>query len=93
MDAVDKNGLVLPVSLWIKRLERDGEPRCLVVMEPVERTVATVRFDANVSTLRTMGFLDNVLFYGYFFNKRMHETIVLMVLLLQVSSVTICHIN
>lgn len=41
VDAVDRNGLVLPVSLWIKRLETDWEPRCLVVIEPVERTVAT----------------------------------------------------
>ena len=49
VDAVDKNGLVLPVSLWIKKLDRDGEPRCLVVMEPVERTVAMVKFDSNVS--------------------------------------------
>ena len=39
------------MSLWIKRLETDLEPRCLVVIEPVERTVATVKFDSNVSTL------------------------------------------
>ena len=52
VDAVDKNGLVLPVSMWIKRLELDREPRCLVVMEPVERTVATVKFDCNVSMCR-----------------------------------------
>ena len=49
MDAVDKNGLILPVSLWVKKLETSKQPRCLVVMEPVERTVAVVKFAADVS--------------------------------------------
>ncbi|XP_052234562.1 uncharacterized protein LOC127847053 isoform X3 [Dreissena polymorpha] len=46
VESVDKNGLVLPVSIWVKRLEVSPEPRCLVAMEPVERTIATVHFSA-----------------------------------------------
>jgi PAS domain-containing serine/threonine kinase len=49
VDAVDKNGLILPVSMWVKKLETSKQPRCLVVMEPVERTVAVVKFAADVS--------------------------------------------
>ncbi|XP_071112685.1 PAS domain-containing serine/threonine-protein kinase-like isoform X1 [Haliotis cracherodii] len=45
VDAVDSNGLILPVSMWVKKLEILKEPRCLCVMEPVERTVATVKFN------------------------------------------------
>ena len=45
---MDKTGLMLPVSLWVKRLEPSTEPRCLVVMEPVERTIAVVHFDSKV---------------------------------------------
>lgn len=32
---------VVPVSLWLRKLETDG--RCLAVAEPVERRVANVR--------------------------------------------------
>ncbi|XP_046565459.1 PAS domain-containing serine/threonine-protein kinase-like [Haliotis rubra] len=45
VDVVDSNGLILPVSMWVKKLEVLKDPRCLCVMEPVERTVATVKFD------------------------------------------------
>ncbi|XP_064652931.1 PAS domain-containing serine/threonine-protein kinase-like isoform X2 [Lineus longissimus] len=45
MDAVDSSGLVIPVSVWIRNLKSDGEARCLVIMEPVERTTAKVTFD------------------------------------------------
>lgn len=48
MDAIDSNGLVMPISVWVKRLEQEAEPRALVVMEPVERTVAMVTFNAEV---------------------------------------------
>lgn len=48
VEAVDKTGLVLPVSMWVKRLEPSTEPVCLVVMEPVERTVAELHFDQKV---------------------------------------------
>ena len=49
MEAIDDSGLVIPVSVWIKRLDTEA-PRCLVVMEPVERTTAKLTFDATVST-------------------------------------------
>ncbi|KAL4217724.1 hypothetical protein ACF0H5_022464 [Mactra antiquata] len=63
VDAVDKNGLILPVSMWVKKLETSREPRCLVVMEPVERTVATVKFSSD----GTIVSCDNQLAYihGY----------------------------
>ena len=54
MDAVDSTGLVIPVSVWIKHLETHGvsdatsSPRCVVVMEPVDRTTATLFFDSKV---------------------------------------------
>ena len=41
-------GLVMPVSVWVKKLD-STEPRCVVVMEPVDRTTAKVAFDATVS--------------------------------------------
>ncbi|XP_064480754.1 PAS domain-containing serine/threonine-protein kinase-like isoform X2 [Ornithodoros turicata] len=47
MDLVDNDGEVVPVSVWMRRLGPDSEPRCLVVMEPVQRTTATVVFDAD----------------------------------------------
>ena len=81
MDAIDSSGLVIPVSVWVKKLPssssvneppdvgdppeggtdtstweaptpggmNQSEPRCLVVMEPVERTTANVTFDSSVS--------------------------------------------
>ncbi|XP_071804345.1 PAS domain-containing serine/threonine-protein kinase-like isoform X2 [Asterias amurensis] len=45
-DAVDANGLVIPISLWMKKLTSDENPRCLVVMEPVERSSAKLSFDS-----------------------------------------------
>ena len=38
----------MPVSVWVKKLDLT-EPRCVVVMEPVDRTTAKVTFDATVS--------------------------------------------
>lgn len=52
VDIFDSSGHLLPVSLWVKPLDCEGEePRCLVVMEPVERTVATVEFDSDGTIL------------------------------------------
>ncbi|XP_022236748.1 PAS domain-containing serine/threonine-protein kinase-like, partial [Limulus polyphemus] len=47
MDLVDSDGDIIPVSVWMQRLIVDDEPRCLVVMEPVERTTAVVIFDSD----------------------------------------------
>lgn len=46
MDLIASDGEVVPVSVWVRRLDSDSEPRCLVVMEPVQRTTAVVTFDA-----------------------------------------------
>ncbi|KAK8767546.1 hypothetical protein V5799_005675 [Amblyomma americanum] len=46
MDLIDNDGKVVPVSVWVRKLESDSEPRCLVVMEPVQRTTAVVTFDS-----------------------------------------------
>ncbi|XP_035658807.1 PAS domain-containing serine/threonine-protein kinase-like isoform X2 [Branchiostoma floridae] len=46
VDAVDSTGLRIPISLWMKRLQWQDQPRCVVVMEPVERRVAHVQFNS-----------------------------------------------
>ncbi|XP_041361315.1 PAS domain-containing serine/threonine-protein kinase-like [Gigantopelta aegis] len=51
VDAIDSNDLVLPVSLWVKKLDYQAETRCLCVMEPVDRSVGTVVFDKKGSVL------------------------------------------
>ncbi|XP_062573594.1 uncharacterized protein LOC134235480 isoform X2 [Saccostrea cucullata] len=64
VDAVDNNGLVMPISVWVKRLDQEKEQRALVVMEPVERTVAMVTFNDEGRVLscdHQMAYL-----YGYF---------------------------
>lgn len=38
----------MPISVWVKKLDQETEQRALVVMEPVERTVAMVTFNAEV---------------------------------------------
>lgn len=40
---VGKDGSIIPVSLWLRRLQMDD--RCLAVAEPVERRVARVSFE------------------------------------------------
>ena len=42
----------MPVSVWVKKLD-STEPRCVVVMEPVDRTTAKVTFYATVSFTNT----------------------------------------
>nr|XP_011431433.3 PAS domain-containing serine/threonine-protein kinase isoform X1 [Crassostrea gigas] len=64
VDAIDSNGLIMPISVWVKKLEQEAEQRALVVMEPVERTVAMVTFNAEGTILscdHQMAYL-----YGYF---------------------------
>ncbi|XP_033105497.1 PAS domain-containing serine/threonine-protein kinase-like [Anneissia japonica] len=63
MDAIDCNGLVLPVSVWIKKITDDEEPRCLVVLEPVDRASALVSFDASGCILSADGQLAYL--HGY----------------------------
>ncbi|XP_022242516.1 PAS domain-containing serine/threonine-protein kinase-like [Limulus polyphemus] len=44
LDLIDAVGDTTPVSVWARQLPEDDEPRCVVVMEPVERTTASVTF-------------------------------------------------
>ncbi|EDO30547.1 predicted protein, partial [Nematostella vectensis] len=37
MEVMDGCGIVFPVSMWMKKLTWEEEPRCIAVMEPVER--------------------------------------------------------
>ncbi|KAL9963207.1 hypothetical protein ACROYT_G032385 [Oculina patagonica] len=63
LEAVDSCGIVFPVSVWMKKLTWDEEPRCITVMEPVERKTAMVLFDAEgtiVDCDQELSFL-----YGY----------------------------
>ena len=53
MDAIDSTGLVIPVSVWVRRLDTESA-RCLVVMEPVERTTARAIFNSSVSLSHTI---------------------------------------
>ena len=39
---------MFPVSVWMKKLTWEAEPRCITVMEPVERKTAMVLFDLEV---------------------------------------------
>jgi len=48
LEAVDSCGIVFPVSVWMKKLTWEEEPRCIAVMEPVERKTAIVLFDTEV---------------------------------------------
>ena len=48
LEAVDGCGIVFPVSVWMKKLTWEDEPRCIAVMEPVERKTAMVLFDVKV---------------------------------------------
>ena len=49
LDAIDSTGLIIPVSVWVRKLDIDDVDRCVVVMEPVERSTASVTFDSSVS--------------------------------------------
>lgn len=44
VEMISKDGGVIPVSLWLRRLQMDD--RCLAVAEPVERRVARLEVDA-----------------------------------------------
>lgn len=48
LEAIDGCGIVFPVSVWMKKLMWEDEPRCIAVMEPVERKTAMVLFDVKV---------------------------------------------
>ncbi|ELT87971.1 hypothetical protein CAPTEDRAFT_201682, partial [Capitella teleta] len=62
MDAIDSSGLVVPISLWVRRLDT-SEPRCLVVMEPVDRYSAVLTFDSTGKVIECDK--DLALLHGY----------------------------
>lgn len=51
MDLITSSKEIVPVSVWARQLSNEGDYRCLVVMEPVERITGTVKFDSTVSFL------------------------------------------
>ncbi|MGH0146823.1 UNVERIFIED_CONTAM: hypothetical protein FKN15_024073 [Acipenser sinensis] len=54
VDAVSSDGVEIPVSVWVRRLNDEGR-RCLVVMEPVERISASVTFGESVDAVSSDG--------------------------------------
>lgn len=55
MDALHSDGIDFPVSVWMKKVKTDDEPRVIVVIEPVARTTAHLSLDP---TLREILFCD-----------------------------------
>ncbi|XP_048590414.1 PAS domain-containing serine/threonine-protein kinase isoform X2 [Nematostella vectensis] len=51
MEVMDGCGIVFPVSMWMKKLTWEEEPRCIAVMEPVERRTALVLFNSEGTIL------------------------------------------
>lgn len=48
LEVIDGSGIVFPVSLWMKKLSWAAEPRCIAIMEPVERKTAMVLLNSEV---------------------------------------------
>eukprot|EP00794_Sanderia_malayensis_P012151 gene12151-13404_t len=46
IEAVDSSGNVIAVSLWMKRFQSDDDQRCIVIIEPIQRSVASILFNA-----------------------------------------------
>ena len=55
MDALHSDGIDFPVSVWMKKVKTDDEPRVIVVIEPVARTTAHLSLDP---ALREVLFCD-----------------------------------
>ena len=51
MDAITSDGLEFPVSVWMKKVSSDEEPRVIVVIEPVERCTAHFTVDDKVNII------------------------------------------
>lgn len=52
MDLITHTKQVIPVSVWARQLQTEDDPRCLVVMEAVERITGVVKLDFSVSNIR-----------------------------------------
>lgn len=42
-------GIAFPVSMWMKKVAEEPDTRCIVVLEPVERTTGLLYLDSTVS--------------------------------------------
>lgn len=51
MDLITRTKQVIPVSVWARQLHTEDDPRCLVVMEAVERITGVVKLDFSVSNI------------------------------------------
>ncbi|XP_029650584.1 uncharacterized protein LOC115223969 isoform X1 [Octopus sinensis] len=67
VEAIDKDGLVLPVSLWMKRVDYNKKSRCLVAMEPIHRLICSIYFDIKGEIIRCDEKLS--CFFGYSNNE------------------------
>lgn len=66
MDLITPSKEVIPVSVWARQLHTEEDPRCLVVMEPVERITGAFRLDFSVSSFYIL-FKDRFDTYTTFF--------------------------
>ena len=48
-EAIDSNGIVIPISICMQRLTNDHEQKCLCMIEPVQRI--TGNFSINVKVI------------------------------------------
>ena len=47
-DVIDSNGIVMPISIYMQRLTNDHEPKCLCMIEPVQRITGNFSFNIKV---------------------------------------------
>eukprot|EP00117_Sycon_ciliatum_P050612 scpid17025/ scgid35707/ PAS domain-containing serine/threonine-protein kinase len=55
VDVINSHGGVFPVSLWMKMLTVQPQPRCIAVMEPVERSSAVLALNKDGVIVHTDG--------------------------------------
>eukprot|EP00127_Corallochytrium_limacisporum_P000389 Clim_evm84s11 gene=Clim_evmTU84s11 len=55
VDAIDVEGCVIPVSVWLKKSEDDDEARFVMILERVMRKEATVLIDLDGNIIATSG--------------------------------------
>ncbi|KAG8195703.1 hypothetical protein JTE90_002966 [Oedothorax gibbosus] len=64
MDLITSSKDIVPVSVWARQLSNEGDYRCLVVMEPVERITGTVKFDSTGKIIQCDSSFSTL--YGYY---------------------------
>eukprot|EP00112_Aurelia_sp_Birch-Aquarium-sp1_P025341 Seg838.3 transcript_id=Seg838.3/GoldUCD/mRNA.D3Y31 product="PAS domain-containing serine/threonine-protein kinase" protein_id=Seg838.3/GoldUCD/D3Y31 len=63
VEAVDRDDNIMPVSLWMKRITSDGDPRCVAIIEPVQRAIGSFLFNAEGTIIDCDSFF--AAFHGY----------------------------